>query len=54
MFKLFCTIFSLGAPDFKLEVVIDKVRLFVEFTWKGKKEKPENLWIPEIYIYVIY
>ena len=38
---------------FKLEVVIDKVRLFVEFTGEGKKQKPENLWIPEI-IYICY
>ena len=40
---------------FKLVVVIDKGRLFVEFTWKGKKQKPENLWIPEIiYIYMLF
>ena len=40
---------------FKLEVVIDKVRLFVEFTGEGKKQKPENLWIPQIiYIYMLF
>ena len=39
---------------FKLEVVIAKVRLFVEFTGKGKKQKPENLWISEIILHVIY
>ena len=33
---------------FKLEVVINKVRLFVEFTGEGKKQMPENLWIREI------
>ena len=39
---------------FKLEVVRDKVLFLVEFTGKAKKQKPKNLWIPEIILHVIY
>ena len=38
---------------FELEVVIAKVRLFVEFTGKGKKQKYlKTFGFPKLYIYI--